>query len=58
MRNGRRGWGRSRRRWMDEVVETMGVRIEQLIEAARDRVGWRDVVRVVSRGRLHPDGKR
>jgi len=56
--NCRRGTGRPRRRWMDEVVQTTGLRLHQLKEAARDRVGWRDVVRVVSRGGLCPDGTR
>jgi len=35
MGNGRRGRGRPRRRWMDEVVETTGLRIRQLTESAR-----------------------
>jgi len=43
---------------MDDVVETTGLRLQQLKEAARDRVRWRDVVRVVTRGRLRPDGTR
>jgi len=50
------GRGRPRRRWMDEVMETTG--LLKLKEAARDRVGWRDVVRVVTRGHLRPDGTR
>jgi len=50
--------GQSRRRWMDEVVELMGLRLQQPKEAARDRVEWRNVVRVVTRGRLRPDGTR
>jgi len=46
-------------RWTDEVVETTGLRLQQPKEAVRDRVrGWRDVVRVVTRGRLRPDGTR
>jgi len=48
MGNGRSG-GRPRRRWMDEVVETTSLRLQQLKEAARDRVGWKDVVRVVTK---------
>jgi len=39
MGNGRRSKSRPRRRWMDEVVETTGLRFQQLKEAARDRVG-------------------
>jgi len=45
-------------RWMEEVVETTSVRHQELKEAARDRVGWRDVVRVVPRGRRRPDTTR
>jgi len=43
--NGRKGRGRPRRRWMEEVVKISGVRIEQLKEVIQDRVEWRDVVR-------------
>jgi len=55
--NGRRGRGRPSR-WIDEVVGTTGLQLQQLKEAARDRVGWRDVVRDFTRGRLRPDGTR
>jgi len=58
MGNGGRSMGRPRRRWMDEVVETTGLRLQQLKEAARDRVGWRDVVNIVSSGCLRLDGTR
>jgi len=40
---------------MHEVVESAGLRFQQLKEAAQDRVEWRDVVRVVTRGCLRPD---
>jgi len=50
--------GRPRRRWMDEVMETAGLRLRQLKEAGRDRVGWKDVVKIETRGRLRPDGTR
>jgi len=43
---------------MDEVIETTGLQFQEPKEAARDRVGWRDVVRVVTRGLLRPDGTR
>jgi len=42
---------------MDEVMEATGLRLQLLKEAARDRVGWRDVFRVDTRGRLRPDGR-
>jgi len=45
MGNGKRGRGRPRRRWMDEVVETTGLPLQQLKKAARDRVGWKYVVK-------------
>jgi len=40
---------------MDELAETMGVRLQQLKEATRDRVGCRDVVRVITRGPFHEE---
>jgi len=52
------GKWQDRRRWMDEVVVITGLRLQQLKEAARDKVRWEDVVRVVTRGRLRPDGTR
>jgi len=35
-----------------------GLQLQQLKEAARDRVGWRDVVKIITRGRLHFAGTR
>jgi len=35
-----------------------GGQLQLLKEAARDRMGWRDVVKVVTRRRLRPDGTR
>jgi len=43
---------------MDEELEATGLRLQQQKEAARDRVDWRDVVRVVTRGHLRLDGTR
>jgi len=43
---------------MDEVMETARLQLQHLKEAARDRVGWRDVVKIVTRVRLRPDGTR
>jgi len=56
MKNGRRGRGQPTSRWMDEVIKTTGLLIQELKEAAEDRVGWRDLVRVVTRGHLPPNG--
>jgi len=39
MGNGRSRRGRSRRRWIDDGVETMGLRIQQLQKVDRDHVG-------------------
>jgi len=44
---------------MDEVMETTGLRLQQLkASIAKDRVGWKDVVKIVTSGHLHPDGTR
>jgi len=43
---------------MDEVMEKTVLRLQQLKEAARDRVDSRDVVKIVTGGRLRPDGSR
>ena len=58
MGEGKRNRGRPRRRWLDEVVQTTGMSLQQLKEAVRDRVGWRGVVMEVTRGLLRPDGTR
>lgn len=56
MGGGSRGRGRPKKRWLDEVKDVTGRSIADLKEAARDRVGWRSFVRVITRGRLRPDG--
>jgi len=46
---------------MDELVETMSLRLQQLKETARDRVEsleCRDVASVVTRERVRPNGTR
>jgi len=58
MGNGKRGRGQPRRKWMDEVGKTRGLQLQQLKEPARERVRWRDMVRVVTRGSLRPGGTR
>jgi len=44
--------------WDENGRRSMGLRLQLLREAVRDKVGWRDAVRVVTRGRLRPDGTR
>jgi len=51
MGGGGRSRGRPRARWIDGVAEDAGMSISQMIEAARDRTKWRDVVHTVARGR-------
>ena len=58
MGNGSRSRGRPRRRWLDELLEITGLRLQALIEAAGERDGWRRLVHVVTRGRPRPDGTR
>ena len=55
MGNGNRGRGRPRRRSKVELLEMTGLDIQHLKEAARDRKGWRHVIKVVTRGRLRLD---
>jgi len=64
--NGGRIRGRPRRRWMDEVIEATGLQLQQLKEACicsltQSAMGWRqwrDVVKIVTRGRLRLDETR
>ena len=58
MGEGGRGRGRPRRRWMDEVTESTGMKIWEAQEAAGDRYGWRRLVMEIARGRKRPDGTR
>jgi len=44
MGEGRRGAGRPRRRWIDELREQTRLNTQQLHDAARDRIGWRRMV--------------
>jgi len=53
-----RSRGQTRGISVDEVVEATGIRLQQLKEVARDRVRWRAVVRVLTRGRLRQDRTR
>jgi hypothetical protein len=46
---GRRGRGRPRKRWMEEIHETMMMNIPELREATRDRNTWRRLTMTVAR---------
>ena len=58
MGNGSRSRGRPRRRWMDEIREVTGLGLTELSTVAADRMRWRRLVKVVTRGRHRPDGTR
>jgi hypothetical protein len=55
MGDGHRNRGRPRRRWLEDITELTGLRLQELKMAARDRRGWREMVRVVTRGCSRPD---
>ena len=42
--DGKRARGRTRRRWMDDVEEWMGLLMADCVRTARDREGWRKLV--------------
>ena len=46
---GRRGRGRPRKRWMEEIHETMNMNLPELREATRDRNTWRRLTMTVAR---------
>jgi hypothetical protein len=58
MGEGKRGRGRPRTRWIDEIKQLMGLTMEQLKEAVKDRTRWRQMIIDVTKGRLRPDGTR
>src|ERR1700733_13626002 len=46
---GKRERGRPRRRWMEEIHKTTGMKLEKLRKATRDRETWRELLRMVTR---------
>jgi len=49
MRGGGRKRGRPRSRWIDGGTEDTGMNVYQMVEAAKDRMGWRSIVQAVTR---------
>src|SRR3984885_12370847 len=46
---GKRKRGRPRRRWMEEIHKTTGMKLEKLREATRDREMWRALLVTIAR---------
>jgi len=46
---GKRGRGRPRKRWMEEIHETMRMNLPELRETTRDRNAWRRLTMTVAR---------
>lgn len=55
---GKRKRGRPRARWLDDVESSTARNLNNLIAAAQDRVGWRALVKSVTRSRTRLDGSR
>jgi len=47
--DGRRRRGRPRRKWMDEIHEVTGMKLEELRDVTTDRKQWRRIVKAVAR---------
>jgi len=47
---GGRKRGRPRSRWIDGIAVDTGLNVYQMVEAAKDRKGWRSIVQAVTRG--------
>lgn len=58
MGGGKRGRGRPRTRWLDEVQTIMGSPFYSLMNEAQDRSHWRRKIIEVTRRRSRPDGIR
>jgi len=48
---GRRRRGRPRRRWMDEIHEVTGMKLEELRDVMTERKHWRWLVKMVARAK-------
>jgi len=51
MGGGGRKRGRPRSRWIDGIATDTGMNVYKMVEAAKDRKGWRLIVQAVARGR-------
>jgi len=58
MGEGGRKRGRPRSRWIDGIAADTGMNVCQMVEAAKDRKGWRSIVQAVARGRHRLDSTR
>ena len=48
---GRRRRGRQRMRWLDDITDSMNVRLSELREFVMDREAWRAVIHGVTKSR-------
>jgi hypothetical protein len=58
MGGGKRGRGRPRMRWLDEIKQLTGLSLQELKEKVRDREAWRSIIMTATEGRNRPDGTR
>jgi len=58
MGGGGRKRGRPRSRWIDGIARDTGMNVFQIVEAAKDRNGWRSTDQAVARGQHRLDSTR